>query len=192
MLDLQRFIDDCQAALAEAPAERAMRELVQRVVSQPAALLAALGEPKRAEIQTLHRSPQLTVLNVIWAPGMSIMPHDHRMWAVIGIYTSREDNAFWRRLRDAEAGQIEQAGARTLEAESAVSLGPDIIHSVRNPLERFTGALHVYGGDFFAIERSEWNPETLREQKYDVQKALRLFEEANAALARAGRGQERP
>jgi len=186
MLDLQRFIADCQGALTEAPAERAMRELVQRVVSQPAALLAALGEPKRAEIQTLHRSPQLTVLNVIWAPGMSIMPHDHRMWAVIGIYTGREDNVFWRRLPDAPAGQIEQARARTLESEEAVSLGRDIIHSVRNPLAVFTGALHVYGGDFFATERSEWNPETLLEQKYDVQKALRMFEEANAELTRSG------
>ena len=60
-----------------------------------------------------------------------------------------------------------------------MSLGRDIIHSVRNPLARFTGALHVYGGDFFATERSEWNPETLLEQPYDVQKALRMFEEAN-------------
>jgi hypothetical protein len=55
------------------------------------------------------------------------------------------------------------------------------IHSVTNPLSRFTGALHVYGGDFFGIERSEWDPATLREQRYDVEKALRLFEEANGA-----------
>jgi len=27
---------------------------------------------------------------------MTIMPHNHRMWAVIGIYTGREDNIFWR------------------------------------------------------------------------------------------------
>jgi hypothetical protein len=35
-----------------------------------------------------------------------------------------------------------------------------------------TGAIHVYGGD-------EWDPETLREHPYDVEKTLRLFEEAN-------------
>jgi len=185
MLDLERFTDDCQRALTQGSAERAVREVVARAVSGPGALLQAIGEPKRAEIQTLYRSAQLTILNVIWAPGMSVMPHDHRMWAVIGIYTGREDNVFWRRVRDAPAGLVEQAGARTLEAESAVSLGRDIIHSVRNPLAGFTGALHVYGGDFFATERSEWNPETLLEQPYDVQKALRMFEEAN-------RSQERP
>ena len=42
-----------------------------------------------------------------------------------------------------------------------------------------TGAIHVYGGDFFAAERSEWDPETLKEGRYDVEKNL-LFEEANA------------
>ena len=58
-------------------------------------------------------------------------------------------------------------------------LGRDIIHSVTNPISRLTGAIHVYGGDFFAAERSEWDPESLREHPYDVKKALRLFEEAN-------------
>jgi len=37
----------------------------------------------------------------------------------------------------------------------------------------------VYGGDFFAVPRSEWDPERLVEQPYDVQKTLRLFEESN-------------
>jgi hypothetical protein len=46
-----------------------------------------------------------------------------------------------------------------------------------------TGAIHVYGGDFFGTERSEWDPETLLEQRYDVEKNMRLFEEANAAFA---------
>jgi hypothetical protein len=46
-----------------------------------------------------------------------------------------------------------------------------------------TGAIHVYGGDFFGTARSEWDPETLLEQRYDVEKNMRLFEEANALLA---------
>jgi len=33
--------------------------------------------------------------------------------------------------------------------------------------------------DFFAQPRSEWDPETLNEQRYDVSKTLRLFDEAN-------------
>ena len=59
-------------------------------------------------------------------------------------------------------------------------LGRDIIHAVTNPLPRLTGAIHVYGGDFFAASRSEWDPETLLEQRFDMEKNLRLFEQANA------------
>ena len=38
----------------------------------------------------------------------------------------------------------------------AEPLGSDIIHSVINPIDKLTGAIHIYGGDFFAAERSEW------------------------------------
>ena len=54
-----------------------------------------------------------------------------------------------------------------------------------NPIARLTGAIHVYGGDFFGADRSEWDPETLEEGRYDVAKNMRLFEEANA-LYRTG------
>src|SRR3546814_15538730 len=92
------------------------------------------------------------------------------MWAVIGIYTGREDNVFWRRVPDGQDGRIEAAGARALGVRDAVPLGQEIIHSVTNPIPRLTGALHVYGGDFFGIDRSEWDPETLLEERYNVEK----------------------
>lgn len=177
--DLHRFIADCQAALREQTPERAMREIVARAVSDSAALLGALGEPRRAGIQRLHHAPDLTILNVIWAPRMTLMPHDHRMWATIGIYGGREDNIFWRRIGDGQS-RVEAAGARALCNGDVVSLGPDIIHSVTNPIPRLTAALHIYGGDFFAESRSEWDPETLQERPFDVVNLERLFEEANA------------
>ena len=51
-----------------------------------------------------------------------------------------------------------------------------------NPLDRLTGAIHVYGGDFFTMPRSEWTPETFEERPYDIEHTLRLFEEANEQL----------
>ena len=107
---------------------------------------------------------------------MTIMPHNHRMWAVIGVYTGREDNIFWRRI---DGGRVEAAGAKALSVKDAAPLGPDIIHSVTNPIPRLTGAIHVYGGDFFAMQRSEWDPETLVEGRYDPAKTIRMFEEFN-------------
>jgi len=157
-----------------------MREVTARAVEDPGAILAALGEPKRAEIQRLHHTPELTILNVIWGARMTLMPHDHRMWAVIGVYSGREDNIFWRRVGGRDGRKIEAAGARALSNGDVVSLGRDIIHSVTNPIPRLTAALQIYGGDFFGQSRSEWDPETLLEQPFDIEKAQRLFEEANA------------
>jgi predicted metal-dependent enzyme (double-stranded beta helix superfamily) len=177
--DLDEFIAGCRTALQDGTPQKAMREVVARVVAEPAALLRVLGEPKRAEVRKLHHSSDLTILNVIWAPRMTVMPHNHRMWAIIGVYLGREDNIFWRRIHDELGGKIEAAGAKALAAADAIPLGPDIVHSVTNPIPRLSGAIHVYGGDFFGIPRSEWDPETLLEQPYSVEKTIRLFEEAN-------------
>jgi len=185
MFDLDRFIADCHAALRADPSHKAVREVVARVVAEPAAVLAGLGEPRRAGVEKLHHAPDLTILNVVWGPRMTIRPHNHLMWAVIGVYTGREDNIFWRRLPDDAGGGIEAAGAKSLGERAAEPLGRDIIHAVTNPLSRLTGAIHVYGGDFFAVTRSEWDPETLCEQAYDLQGAMRIFEESNVLHARA-------
>jgi predicted metal-dependent enzyme (double-stranded beta helix superfamily) len=181
MFDLEQFIADCRAAVREDEGQRAVREVVARAVADPAAVIACLGEPQRAMVDGLYRADDLTILNIAWGPYMTIMPHNHRMWAVIGMYTGREDNIFWRRLEDGDGGtRIEAAGAKSLGARDAAPLGRDIIHSVTNPIPRLTGAIHVYGGDFFAMARSEWDPETLAERRYDAEKAMRLFAESNA------------
>ena len=112
---------------------------------------------------------------------MTIMPHDHRMWAVIGVYSGREDNIFWRRVAGGAGGLIEAAGAKSLGERCAEPLERDVIHSVTNPLERLTAAIHLYGGDFYGAKRSDWDPETLLERDYDFALHRRMFEEANAA-----------
>jgi predicted metal-dependent enzyme (double-stranded beta helix superfamily) len=179
MFDLDQFVADCRAAHAADSSSRTIADVVKWAVSDPAALIRAAGEPVRAGIRELYRSNELSVLSVIWAPHMMIMPHNHHMWAVIGVYGGREDNIFWRRLPDAAGAGIEAAGARSLSVTDVQPLGHDIIHSVTNPTGKFTAAIHVYGGDFFAAHRSEWDPETLHEQPSDGERARALFEEAN-------------
>ena len=182
MFDLEQFIDDCRTAISQDHSHKFVREVVARAVFDPAAVLKALGDPKRAAIQTLHRSNDLTILNVIWPASFTLIPHNHQMWAVIGVYTGREDNIFWRRLPESANGAVEAAGARSLCAKDAHPLGPDVIHSVTNPLLRLTGALQIYGGDFFGVTRSEWDAETLSEQHAQADRTVRLFEKANAAV----------
>lgn len=178
-MQLEQFVSDCLAAVNDSAPTRAVRETVARAVSDRHSIENMLGVPAEGGIQRLHVSDELTVLNVIWAPRMTIMPHNHNMWAVIGVYGGREDNIFWRRLKDDPKGRIEAAGAKSLGPADVRPLGDDIIHSVVNPTARLTGAIHVYGGDFFAMERSEWETEGLEERAYDVNKTLKMFSEAN-------------
>ena len=179
-LDMESFIAECRSALAGDSPARHVREIVERAVSTPGAVVGALGTPTRAGLHPLYRSDDLTVLNVVWAPSMTLMPHDHRMWAVIGVYGGREDNIFWRRIPGESGGRIEAARARALSDGDAVILAENVIHSVTNPIPRLSAAIHVYGGNFFAAERSEWDPERLLERPYDVERATRMFEEAAA------------
>lgn len=174
MFDVNTFVADCREAVSTDPSHRTVLEVMEAAFHDPDAILAKIGEPTSAGIDILHRSDTLTVLNVVWGAHATLMPHNHEMWAIIGIYTGREDNIFWRRLKDAPS-QVEAAGARTLRKGDVAPLGKDIIHSVTNPLGRPTGAIHVYGGDFFAEPRSEWDEENLTERPYDIEKVKAFF-----------------
>ena len=176
MFDKDRFIQDCMKAVAEG--QGAIRELVAEAVSDSAGMMSALGEPEHAGITPLYRSPDLTIINFVWAPCMSLMPHNHQMFSVVGIYAGREDNIFWRRT----ATSIEAAGAKSLGAGDVAALDRNIIHSVLNPIGKMTCAIHVYGGDFFAPAepRSEWDHETLIERPWNVDRVKSLFREAEA------------
>jgi predicted metal-dependent enzyme (double-stranded beta helix superfamily) len=178
MFETARFIDECRTALRERVPQLAVKELVAKAVAAPGEVERALGTPSESGITTLHRSDELTILNVVWAPLMSIYPHDHRTWAVIGIYGGQEDNAFYRRRKDGPG--LDEISSRSLDEEDTITLGEDVIHAVTNPRRKYTGAIHVYGGDFFAIERSEWESKLAAEQRYSVEHAMRVFAEANA------------
>ncbi len=179
-LDLEAFVADCVAAAGGTDPQQAVREVLARGVRDPAAMLMAVGPPQRAGLTVLHRSPELTVFSAVWTPQMNLVPHDHRMWALIGIYTGREDNILWRR---SERG-VTAFGAQALFEGDVAVLPTDAIHSVTNPLERFTGGIHVYGGDFFATTRSQWDPETRAEQPSDGETIRGFFERANERYRR--------
>lgn len=176
MFDRDRFIQDCGNAVAEG--QRALREIVAEAVSDGASVMSELGPPEHAGITPIYRSLDLTIINFVWAPCMSLMPHNHQMFSVVGIYSGREDNVFWRRTENI----IEAAGAKSLGTGDAAILGRDIIHSVLNPIGKMTCALHVYGGDFFdpPEPRSEWDHETLIERPWNIDRVKSLFQEAEA------------
>jgi predicted metal-dependent enzyme (double-stranded beta helix superfamily) len=176
VLDVEQFVAECRSCLSESEPRLAVADLLERTAVDSSAVEEALPTT-RGEFTALHHSPELTVAKVVWAPGMSIWPHDHRMWAAIGIYTGQEDNTFFRRVDD----NLEPRRSRTVATKDVVLLGDDVIHAVHNPLGTCTGAIHVYGGDFFNREMLQWDPDTLEPQT-EVKPPEKFFEEANERL----------
>jgi predicted metal-dependent enzyme (double-stranded beta helix superfamily) len=181
VFDVDALIDDCRRANGEAEPRRAVREVLDRVVADPGAVADAL-RPTEGGLHVLFNAPDLTVLNLVWAPGMELFPHDHRMWAVIGIYTGREDNAFFRRSGP-DRRDLTESGGKVVETGDVLVLGDDAIHSVTNATDRLTGAIHVYGGDFVREPRSQWGPGPREERAFSMDDVRAQFAAANAAWA---------
>ena len=178
-LAVEDIVARCQSAIGEHTPALAVRDVLDELVADTAGLERALGPVEQGGITTLHNAGDLTILHVAWTPGMMLNPHEHRMWAVIGMYGGREDNAFYRRCAGS-AGGLDPAGGRELPAGDVLVLGDEVIHSVANSRREFAVALHVYGGDFFSVPRSEWEFETYEERPRDFERTRRLFEEANS------------
>jgi len=173
--DRDRFVEDCIKAHMETDARSAVREVLARAVSDHGSVLKTLGDPSKAGLDVLLSSPTLTIFAAAWTPQMNLLPHDHEMWALIGIYTGREDNILWKQ---GENG-IEAVTANCLFEGDVTTMEADAIHSVTNPLLRFTGGIHIYGGDFFATPRHQWDPETLEVEPSDGDVIKEMFAREN-------------
>jgi predicted metal-dependent enzyme (double-stranded beta helix superfamily) len=161
-VDLDELVAECEHAVGEHDPRLAVRTVLEGAV-RDRRLIDALATAAGG-VNVLHNGADLTVLNVVWPPLISLFPHDHRMWAAIGIYGGQEDNTFYRR----QGPRLVAVGGKALAVGEVLLLGDDAIHSVQNPTRSYTGAIHVYGGDFIGIERSQWDADTLEERPYDL------------------------
>jgi predicted metal-dependent enzyme (double-stranded beta helix superfamily) len=135
---------------------------VEAAVHRAVAERPLVADPTR--FQVLHDEPGLTVLHVVVGAGFISPPHDHRTWAVIGVYSGQEDNSFYKLVGETRA--IEAAGGRSVMEREILTLGVDAIHRIANPRRDPLIALHVYGRNVLKIERSAWDPVTMRERPY--------------------------
>ena len=177
-MDLDVLLAELTAAMRETTPQLAVRDVLQRALDRPGELAEALP-CERAEFVPLLNTPEITVMKTVWAPGMIVPPHDHRMWGVIGVFAGKEQNTFWRRA----ANGLEQSGGKELTPGEVGLMGTGTIHSVISPLARtWTGAIHVYGGDFVRQPRSMWVDGEEREN--DSTATAAIFEEANRTLTK--------
>lgn len=180
--DKDEFVASCLTAVRSGDhASLTVRDIVERAVSDPHAIEVEVADRMVSPMMTIwHRSDELTVLHIVWPPGVDLFAHDHNMWAVIGLYGGREDNQFYRRLAD---GRIEPHTGKTMLQRDTITLGGDVVHSVANPTREWTAALHVYGGEFFTTPRTMWSKQTLEPAPLDAD-FIRQNLEAAAAKAR--------
>jgi predicted metal-dependent enzyme (double-stranded beta helix superfamily) len=173
--DVDTFVADCEAALRESQPALAVKEVLARAVANPSDIDRALGDAAKWEMRSLYRSSALTVLQFVWPPTVELFPHDHRMWAAIGVYGGGEDNTFFRRVPEGLA----VSGGKQLRAGDVTLFGDDVIHAVANPSRAYTAAIHVYGGDYFGTHRSQWDPTSLREEPFDAEAVRRVLDDAD-------------
>jgi len=158
MYDLSNLLDELREAV-RASDLAAVADAVRNAIRQ---------EPfaQARSSQLLHSETGLTVLHAAVNPGFVSPPHDHRTWAVIGVYDGQEDNTFYRLT--GESRRIERSGSRSLRPGDVLKLGIEAIHQICNPLSNKLIALHVYGKNIFNIERSAWDPVTGSEHPFKL------------------------
>src|SRR6188472_1684734 len=94
--DRDEFVTECRAALVESDVAAAVAEVVRRQVVEGAAIDDAFVGVGSGPF-TLYSSAELTVQRITWSPGFVGAPHDHRMWATVGVYWGAERNRLHRR-----------------------------------------------------------------------------------------------
>ena len=64
----ERFLEECRAARREWDKHAAVRELLARAVSEPTQILRALGEPRRAGVETIYETDDLPSSTLLETP----------------------------------------------------------------------------------------------------------------------------
>jgi len=165
----EKLIDRCRQVIDLPDAQSRIEAIVLQAVSDPDIVDAISRRTKFADLEDLaiHRSKKLTLLAGALPAGFGAAPHNHNLWSVVGVGAGQEDNTFFERDGDG----LRQTAVVSVPAPGVIANSADVIHSIRNPLDTALVALHAYGGDLFAVARSNWDPQTHEEIPFDWQKA---------------------
>ncbi len=178
--DPDEFVAACLAARAEPDPVGALADVIAAAISDGSSIDQALGTSVTPlQPDTLLASPALTVQRIVFRGGARSGVHDHRMWAVVGVYAGSEINQLFERgpngLVARGASQVERGGVSILDT--------DVIHEVQNPRREWTAGLHVYGGDIAAVARSAWSFDHAEVPYSDHMAERRVMFEAMGELA---------
>ena len=155
VFDPEAFVQEVRAAATTADPVGAVQEVVASAIVDGTAINSVLGTDLKLEHETLLSTDRLTIQRIIWPAGLRSSPHEHRMWAVVGVYAGEEFNRLYSRAPDG----LTETSTQSVSEREVFVLDSDAVHSVENPAREWTAGLHVYGGDILNIERSAWGPD---------------------------------
>ena len=162
----EEFVARCVSAVAADGRSDATREVVEQAVHDRRLTEELSLDPG---VRLLHNGEDVTVLHVVMAErplgAGEPIPHNHLMWAVIGVTHGSEQNAFFERSEHT----IKPSNGRVVTEGEVIVMDKDTIHSVKNPsTSRLSSALHIYGGDLIGAEKTMWCDPGLSEQPFDL------------------------
>jgi predicted metal-dependent enzyme (double-stranded beta helix superfamily) len=151
--DPDAFVQSCINALGEWSPADAIRELVQRAVSEPRSLELACPVPvDLSDDGVVYVSDEVLVCHAIFPRRFQTGIHNHTVEAVIGVWSGYEDNL----LFEETDGGLRALGARRVGTGDVLVLGADAIHDVHTPPTTWSAALHVYLGNISTVPRKAW------------------------------------
>lgn len=161
--EAQRIVDRGDGAER---AIAAIAEPLERIISRADCLtdLPDRDDPSPDEGFMIHRSDNLTINAVVWAPDSGAPIHNHNGWAMEGVISGVELNRNFDRTDDGSLpwfATLEERDPTRVEAGQTTYLPkpPSDIHAVEIAHGK-TVAIHVYGLDLFKQWRYRFDLET--------------------------------
>jgi predicted metal-dependent enzyme (double-stranded beta helix superfamily) len=170
---LSDLVRDMRLATAGAnePAEilRRLTAPARRLALSSVSLEPRFRECDAAQGFAVHCLPEepdhsLSVVVASLLPGRSLMPHNHKTWALQVGVDSEEVNVSWRRIDDgARPGyaEIEETGRQSIGPGDVVAFMPEDIHSVINESGRLALSLNLYGVSYAYAHSEKFDPVAL-------------------------------
>lgn len=180
--DIDEFVRECLQAWETEGAD-AVKDVLDRTLGRGCApVRECFGDPREAHLQVLYPGPELVIENMVWAPGMSYPAHNHNTPVMTGVYAGLEVNDFYR-AQSRAGGRLQRTRTVDINEGEVVLMAHDAIHRIANPNRRsFTGAFHIYMGDYLHSSRSIWYPDEASETQASFALTKDIFAAANRDL----------
>jgi len=148
--NIDQLIDQLKSAAIRGDASAQVKSILAQTVRDPNWVAATI--PNYAEDDViLFEDELISIWHCRFPASLSVPAHDHQMVATIAVYQGAEQNVLWTLNT---TGRIEEKTQISVHAGEVLQLGPKAIHSVSNPEQVDTCAIHVYLGKLSTVERS--------------------------------------